>query len=588
MQTSSSKHHGEMRAALAACRPGLIGVGMVTAVLTLLPVAAAIYVLMLFDVVLASRSGATLAALFGLIVVIYAAQAWLGLIRDRLLVRIAAVFHHRVAERLDGAIARSIETVASPGDGLQAARDLDAVRHAFAGRAAAAFCDIAGVPLLLLVMVLFHGWLALTLLAVAAPLAWLTARTVRSGRNPALMGTTALSDRNVSTETGLRHAELIRVLGMHARAARARAVTERRLAGIELEAADRDAMRAAIARGLRLIGVGAIFAVGAWLGIDNKASAGVIAAAALLADATLRPLEGAIAAGNAVALARLGWQRIGAVLANVPPEDMPLPLPAPATRLEVENISLAAPGTRRIVLRDVSFSLKAGDVLTVAGGSAVGKSALIRAIVGGWRTVAGQVRLDGAALAQWDMLQLGRHIGYMPQVPELFDGTVAQNIARFDPDATPDTVIAAATAAGLHDWIVRLPDGYESEIGVGGNRLSLGERQRVALARALYGDPFLLVFDEPAVYGDAVGLPALNAAIRAAQARGAIVVVSGSANATVGASNLLLILRNGQVQDFGSKDEVRNRLAAANARAPAAGDAPAPAAPAANAPAKVS
>lgn len=569
MQTSSSKHHGEMRAALAACRPGLIGVGMVTAVLTLLPVAAAIYVLMLFDVVLASRSGATLAALFGLIVVIYAAQAWLGLIRDRLLVRIAAVFHHRVAERLDGAIARSIETVASPGDGLQAARDLDAVRHAFAGRAAAAFCDIAGVPLLLLVMVLFHGWLALTLLAVAAPLAWLTARTVRSGRNPALMGTTALSDRNVSTETGLRHAELIRVLGMHARAARARAVTERRLAGIELEAADRDAMRAAIARGLRLIGVGAIFAVGAWLGIDNKASAGVIAAAALLADATLRPLEGAIAAGNAVALARLGWQRIGAVLANVPPEDMPLPLPAPATRLEVENISLAAPGTRRIVLRDVSFSLKAGDVLTVAGGSAVGKSALIRAIVGGWRTVAGQVRLDGAALAQWDMLQLGRHIGYMPQVPELFDGTVAQNIARFDPDATPDTVIAAATAAGLHDWIVRLPDGYESEIGVGGNRLSLGERQRVALARALYGDPFLIILDEPNSNLDQTGEQALAEAVRASCARGAIVILVAHRPSILAAVDLVVLMRDGQVIGFDRKEAlVPDLLPPADAPAP--------------------
>ncbi len=558
----------EAKLALATCRPGLIGLGVLTITLSLLPIAFAIYALMIFDVVLASHSGATLAGLFVMIVVLLGIQTFLAMIREKLFAQVGAALTFHLDNRVDMATARAIETTASPGDGLQSARDLDAIRHFLSGRGAAAYADVPAVLFFVLVMVVFHAYLALALLVVAAVMVGLLVTTLRGSVEPARERSVAIADRNASIDLGFRHAELIRVLGMRARAAVSRQSNMRRTATVEQQAAEAIATRAAVAAGIRLIAQAALLGIGGWLAIEGRASAGVIVAAALLGARALKPLEDAIAHAREYALARQGWQRIGAMLAAVPPEDNPLPLPAPAETLSVEAVSVAIPESRRIVLRDISFALKAGDGVSVVGQSAAGKSTLLRAIVGAWRPVAGTVRLDGGALDQWQPEALGRHVGYLPQSIELFDGTVAQNIARFDPVATSDMVIAAATAAGVHDMIVRLPDGYGTELGPGGMRLSAGERQRIAFARALYGDPFVIALDEPASFADGIAQAALAAAMRAAMARGAIVVAVGNSASSVDPANKILVLREGRVQDFGPKDEVRARLA--QPRAPVA------------------
>lgn len=565
--------------ALAASRPGLIGVGVLTFGAALLPLAAAIYILLMLDVVLASRSAASLLGLFVLAVGFFGTQAWLLSLRDRMLSQIGDVLAMRLHRRMDAAIARSIETARSPGDGLQAARDLDAVRHFLSGRGAGAFADLPAAGLFLLVMLLLHGLLALALLATIWIAGAILAVAIRRANTGSRERTIAISERNTATEVGYRHAELVRVLGMHRRAADVRALGEYRLVESERRLADDGTNRLGFLRAVRLIGWASVLAIGAWLAITGRASAGVVVAAALIADRALQPFEDAVAHARDFALARLGWTRLTVMLEQVPPEETPLPLPAPTASLSVENVSLLTPHTRRVVLRDIAFELKAGDMLSVVGPSGSGKSALIRALANSWRPTAGKVRLDGGALDQWDPAELGRHIGYLPQNPELFDGTVSQNIARFDPHASSDEVIAAATAAGVHDVIVRLPEGYATEVGPGGASLPVGHRQRIALARALYGAPFLLLLDDPATFADARAQAALTEALQKARKRGAIIVATGPAHASLDPSNLLLILSEGQKQDYGPKDEVRARLMKARGGRPIPNQTAAAAAP---------
>ena len=240
-----------------------------------------------------------------------------------------------------------------------------------------------------------------------------------------------------------------------------------------------------------------VLALGAWLVINNLASAGVIIASSILVARALAPAELAIANWKGFVQARQSWARLSELFARLPAAEQPHALPAPSQSLVAENVTLAPPGTQRIVVQDVSLSLQRGQGLGIIGPSASGKSSLVRAIVGVWPPVRGKVRIDGAAIDQWSSADLGPHIGFLPQEVELFAGTIAENIARFDPNAQSGAVIAAAKSAGIHEMILRLSEGYDTRIGEGGAGLSAGQRQRVGLARALYGDPFLVVLDEP-------------------------------------------------------------------------------------------
>ena len=299
----------------------------------------------------------------------------------------------------------------------------------------------------------------------------------------------------------------------------------------------------------------AVLGIGAYLVINQQASAGIMIASSILTSRALAPVEVAIAHWRGFVGARQSWQRLNGLLTMMPANPPRMELPRPMGSLTLEAVGIWPPGTNQLVVQDVAFQLKAGQGLGVIGPSASGKSSLARAIVGVWPTAQGKIRIDGAAIDQWSAEALGEHIGYLPQDMELFDGTIAQNIARFDAEAPADSVITAAKAAGVHELILGLPDGYETRTGEGGASLSAGQRQRIGLARALYGDPFLVVLDEPNSNLDRQGDDALTHAILGVRARGGIVVVNAHRpSALTGVDNVLVLL-NGRSQALGPKEK---------------------------------
>jgi ATP-binding cassette subfamily C protein PrsD len=303
-----------------------------------------------------------------------------------------------------------------------------------------------------------------------------------------------------------------------------------------------------------------VLAVGAYLVIYQMATAGIIIAGSILSARALAPVDLAIANWRGFVGARQGWKRLTDLLALLPAQATPMALRPPAQSLVVENATAMPPGSEKAVVLDVSISLQAGNGLGIIGPSGSGKSSLARLLVGVWRPARGRNRLDGAALDQWSPEALGQHVGYLPQDVELLAGTVAQNIGRFCEPQDPKAIIAAATAAAVHELIVGLPEGYETQVGESGSALSAGQAQRVALARALYGNPFLVVLDEPNSNLDAEGDEALTRAITSVRARGGIVVVVAHRPSAIAGVDMLLMMSQGRAQAFGPRDEVLSRV----------------------------
>lgn len=320
-----------------------------------------------------------------------------------------------------------------------------------------------------------------------------------------------------------------------------------------------------LSRILRMMLQSAVLAVGAYLVIFQEATAGIMIAGSIVSARALAPVDQAIANWRNFVGARQAWRRLTDLLELLPSHTKPMTLLPPSKTLIVEGASAVPPGGSRVVVENVSFTLKSGNGLGIMGPSASGKTSLVRMLVGVWRPVKGRIRLDGAALDQWSPDLLGQHIGYLPQDVELLRGTVAQNISRFTEPADQTTIIAAAEAAGVHDLIVGLPEGYETQVGEAGTGLSAGQSQRIALARALYGNPFLVVLDEPNSNLDAEGEEALSRAILGVRSRGGIVVVVSHRSSVIAGVDLLLTMKQGRPQVFGPKDEVLAHLREATA-----------------------
>jgi ATP-binding cassette subfamily C protein len=366
--------------------------------------------------------------------------------------------------------------------------------------------------------------------------------------------------RHAFGEAGRRNAEVVRALGMGRQlAARWSRQTERHLAG-QIEVTDVTAFYGTLSKVLRLVLQSAVLGLGAYLVIIGQGSAGVMIAASILTSRALAPIEIAIANWRGFLAARQSAARLAGLLAPQSPNTAAMALPMPCKSLAAEGVWIAAPGQQTPIVQNLAFALQAGAGLGVLGPSASGKSTLVRALVGAWAPLRGKIRLDGAELGRWPPEALGPRIGYLPQDIELFDGTVAENIARFDVAAPSERIIAAAERAGVHDMILALPDGYDTRIGEDGASLSAGQRQRIALARALYGDPFLVVLDEPNSNLDAEGETALIAAIQSVRARGGIAIVVAHRPSALAALDQLLVMGNGQMQAFGPKDEVLRQV----------------------------
>jgi ATP-binding cassette subfamily C protein len=571
---------GELGSALASCRTAFVGVAVMSGVVNVLYLTGSFFMLEVYDRVIPSRSVPTLIGLMALALTLYAFQGALEAIRSRILARVGAALDEALSGRVFDLVVRAPLKGAAPGDGLLPLRDLDQIRAFLSGTGPSAFFDLPWLPIYLAVCFLFHPLIGVAALCGALFLAAVTWLTDRATRRPAQAATGHGLRRNGLAEAGRRNAEVLAALGMQGR-------FQARWAGANRDYMDAQQRNADVAGGLgavskvfRMALQSGVLALGAWLVIQGQATAGIIIASSILVSRALAPAELAIANWKGFVQARQSWARLSDLLARIPAGQPRHGLPAPSRTLTVEAVTIAPPGSQRPVVGEVSFALKAGQGLGVIGPSASGKSSLIRALIGVWPPLRGKVRLDGAALDQWEPADLGPHLGYLPQEAELFAGTIGENIARFDPAASAEAVIAAAQAAGIHEMVLRLTDGYDTRIGEGGAGLSSGQRQRIGLARALYGDPFLVILDEPNANLDAEGENALTRAILGVRARGGICIVVAHRPSALAALDLVLMMADGRAQAFGPKDEVFKRvLRAAPEPAPAGLPAQGPAKP---------
>ncbi len=559
----------ELGSALASFRSGLIGVGVLSTMLNVLTLSGSLYLMMVYDRVLPSQSLPTLFSLFFMISIAYLFQGAFDVMRSQLLADIAASLDRRLTARTQALEMRLALERPDARDKLSPTRDLDQLRSFIASPGPAALMDLPWIFFFLLILSLVHIWLGVVTLVGAIVLAGLTWSADRVTRKHVAGVTDAAGQRRALGERNWRHAELIASLGMRERIAAGWDRAHLRFLGEQAKLTDNSLMLSGLSKVFRMFLQSLVLTVGAILVIDGKATAGVIFAASILSGRALAPVEQAIANWKGFVTARQSWARLDALFTQVPAEAIERTrLPAPVKTLAVERLTLVPPGSKRTVLSDVQFNLGAGQALGIIGPSASGKSSLVRGVIGVWKPVRGTVRLDGATLDQWDGDTLGSHIGYLPQSVELFGGTVAENIARFEPDAPADAILAAAETAGVHQLILQLPEGYETQVGDEGLNLSAGQRQRIALARALYRDPFLVVLDEPNSNLDPEGEAALAGAVEAVKRRGGIVLLIAHRAAILNTVDLLLVMQGGAAKAFGPRDEV---LAKINAKPAAPG-----------------
>src|SRR5262245_2670444 len=560
MAAAPGVRRSELGEALRACRNTFIGVGIMSCMINLLYLTGSIFMLEVYDRVLPSRSVPTLVGLVILAAGLYIAQGGLDLIRGRILGRIGTALDEAINARVFETVVRLPLMVGARNEGLQPLRDLDNVRSFLGSMGPGAFFDLPWLPFYLAICFAFHWLLGVTALVGAVILVALTLITEFLSRTPAKEAMTLAARRNDLAATSRRNAEVLVAMGMSGRLMkRWGEANETYLAGNQ-RASDIAGGLGAVSKVLRMMLQSAVLAVGAYLVIHQEATAGIIIAGSILSARALAPVDLAIAHWKGFIAARQSWHRLNRLLEQMPVPPKPTQLQDPTSRLSVEGVGIVAPGDQRMIIQDVTFALTTGQGLGVIGPSGSGKSSLIRALVGVWTPVRGKVRLDGAALDQWSSDMLGRHVGYLPQDVELFTGTVAQNICRFDPDAKSDSIIAAAKEAGVHEMIIKMRDGYNTHVGEQGSALSAGQAQRVALARALYGDPFLIVLDEPNSNLDSEGDEALTRAVRGARERGAVVVVVAHRPIGIEAVDQLLVLKDGRMQAFGPKEQVLGQV----------------------------
>ena len=562
------KRNSEILRAFSPARGALIPIVILSAVLNILMLAGSFFMLLVYDEVLTSRSVPTLVGLFAMVAVAYGFQASLDIIRGRALIQVGALVDKRLSGRIYDIISRYELRFGPMHGGLMPVRDVDAIRTYLSGQGPIALLDLPWVLLFLAVLFMFHWALGLTSLLGVGVLVILMIATDRLTRDRIRSVASMTNARFSLAETTRRNAEAIRALGMSEWTRRSWAdISTSQLAAHDRLAEIGGKMQG-VSKSFRQMLQSLMLAVGAFLVIDGDATGGIIIAGSILSARALLPVEQVIANWKSMTAASQAWERPERVFRDIPAEIAPLALPAPKARFQVRDL-VGGPPLQKPTVHNITFNLKAGESMGVLGRSGSGKSSMIRLLAGIWPVARGSIRLDGASLDQWAPDDLGRHVGYVPQSVELFDGTVAQNIARFDPQANPDQVLAAARAADVHDMIVHLPGGYEYQLGSGGGNLSAGQKQRVALARALYGDPFLLLLDEPNSNLDLEGEAALAAAIEGARRRGAITIVVAHRHAILANIDYVMLMSDGQVRQLGRRDEVLGRLQVLN---PAASD----------------
>ncbi|TBW07926.1 type I secretion system permease/ATPase [Azotobacter chroococcum] len=558
----------ELAETLFRLRRTFYALAVFSGVINLLMLTPAIYMLQVYDRALVSSNATTLLMLTLLTVGLYVLLALLEVVRSSVLIRVGNRLDMMLNQRVfSAAFERNLRRAG--GNPAQALQDLSQVRQFLTGSGLFAFFDAPWTPIYLLVIALIHPLLgSVTLIGslLLVSLAWLTEV---STRKPLTEANQAALASGSFANNSLRNAEVIEAMGMLPALRQRWFGNHLRILDLQTLASDRAAYINGLTRFVRITLQSLILGGGAWLAIQGEITPGMMIACSILSGRALAPVEQVIATWKQLLSSRAAWKRLSALLQEFPARPPAMSLPRPSGRLSVEGAFACAPGSSLPILRGVTFNLAPGEALGVIGPSASGKSTLARLLVGIWPVQAGKVRLDGADVFQWNKEELGPWLGYLPQDVELFEGSIAENIARFGP-LDGDAVIQAARQAGVHDMILRLPQGYDTQLSTEGSSLSGGQKQRVALARALYGDPALIVLDEPNSSLDDVGEMALIHALIDLKRHGKTLVLISHRPTVLNIVDKLLVLREGTVHMFGSRDEVL----AALRQAGAAGSAP--------------
>lgn len=548
----------ELGRVIIALRSAFVQAAGFSGAINLLMLVPTLYMLQVYDRVLSSRNNMTLIMLTVIMLSLYVLMSFLEFVRTRLLIRIGNRLDAMLSERVfTAAFERHLRRMGS--NPVQALQDLTRVRQFLTGAGAMVFFDAPWAPVYLIVIFIIHPVLGLFSLVAALilfALAWLnelaTHKTLREANREAMIA-------GIFANNNLRNAEAIHAMGMLGAMRKRWATRQAKVLALQTLASDRGGSVSAATRFFRISFQSLILGVGAYLAINNEITPGGMIAGSILMGRALAPIEQLIAAWKAWLEAGESYDRLSDLLTRIPPPPERMTLPAPTGAIALENLSVVPPGSQVPVLKGLSLRINAGDVVAVIGPSAAGKSTLARALMGVWPAAAGHARLDGADIFTWDKQALGPYVGYLPQDIELFEGTVAENIGRFG-ELDSERIVEAARRAGVHDMILHLPKGYETPVGADGGALSGGQRQRIGLARALYGEPCLVVLDEPNSNLDETGETALLEAIGELKERGATIVFVSHGARLLAVADKVLVLRDGGLVAYGPRDQVLEHL----------------------------
>ncbi len=555
MANGEQQNAQDIYAALKSGRMALVSTGVFSFIINLLMLTGPLFMLQVYDRVLNSGSISTLTALVLLAATLYILYGFLEFIRSRVMVQIGRQLDEGLRSRAFDMMSFHA-TKGNPQVRNSPIADLLTVRQFVSSPGPFAFFDMPWAPIYLFVIYLMHPWLGFAAAIAIVILSVLAVINNRIMKEPSAEAQKSIAQAQIMSDESLRNAEVSSVLGMSDVMRDRWESVQATALDAQTSASNRGGLISSMSRTLRLMFQSGMLGLGALLAVQQEISAGSMIAASIIMARALAPVEQAVAHWQPYLGFRSAWSRLSDLMKQTPAPAEPMPLPDPKGALEVEGLSAFVPDSDKPIVFNVSFKVEAGTGLGVIGPTGAGKSTLARAIVGAWPRMRGKVRLDGAEVRQWDAVSLGKHLGYLPQDVELFEGTVAENISRFQPEANPQTIVAAARQAAVHEMVLKLPDGYNTRVGAGGHRLSAGQLQRIGLARAMYGDPALLIMDEPNANLDAEGEAALVQAVANARKRGATVIVVAHRPSALAAIDTLLMLKDGKQVAFGPKDEV--------------------------------
>lgn len=546
----------ELLAARRESRPLYWFVGVFSFFTNLLMLTGPIYMLQVYDRVLGSRSEATLLALTILVAFLYGTMGLLDYTRGRVMARVGARFQDRLDRRVFEAALKMSSPQSPQNVAATAQRDLEGVQRLMTSPALMSVFDIPWTPVFLAGIAIFHPWLGILALSGGTILIFITVLNQIFTRRPIMRSSIASFKSDTISDQLRAESEMVQSLGMRGAAfnrwqkARGESLSE------TINSSDLSGTFSATTKTLRMFLQSAMLGLGAYLVLQNELTPGAMIAGSILMGRALSPIEQAIGQWAVVQRGMKGWSNLVELLSSVPETPPRTPLPKPKAKLDIQALTVIPPGMQQATLKNVMFNVQPGQAVGVIGPSGSGKTTLARAITGVWRPAGGKIRLDGASLDQYEPDVLGQHIGYLPQRVQLFDGTIAENIARLNPNADPEQIVTAAKKAAAHEMILKFPDGYDTRVSSQGGLLSGGQLQRIGLARALYGEPVILVLDEPNSNLDNEGSEALNQAIRSMKSEGRSVIIMAHRPAAIKECDTLLMLDNGAPMAFGPKDEV--------------------------------